>query len=344
MSETKVNTIFELKKLKPHILHHAECFFRVFATNIPKLMRHKANFVKIWFIFCLNLASERIFAYLWDVKKTEMSTSIIAISNHKGGVGKTTSTVNIGAGLALTGHKVLLIDMDPQSNMTQSYGISKSDVSVYEVLKGEAEASTVEVFPNLDILPSSLDLSGAEMELINEAGREYLLKDAIAGIKDKYDYILIDCPPSLGLLTINALTAATEVYIPLQAHYLAIKGLTKIIEVIGKVKKRLNKDVEITGVFVTQFDKRKVLHRDVVETIYTYFQEKLFDTRIRDNIALAEAPSQGMDIFHYDNTCKGAEDYKNLVQEIMDRHGEFDDDVEDGSENESNVQATDNQN
>ena len=123
--------------------------------------------------------------------------------NHKGGVGKTTSTVNIGAGLALTGHKVLLIDMDPQSNMTQSYGISKADVSVYEVLKGEAEARTVEAFPNLDILPSSLDLSGAEMELINEAGREYLLKDAIAGIKDKYDYILIDCPPSLGLLTIN---------------------------------------------------------------------------------------------------------------------------------------------
>ncbi|MCR5455560.1 MAG: AAA family ATPase [Bacteroidales bacterium] len=273
-----------------------------------------------------------------------MSTSIIAISNHKGGVGKTTSTVNIGAGLALTGHKVLLIDMDPQSNMTQSYGISKTDVSVYEVLKGEAEASTVEVFPNLDILPSSLDLSGAEMELINEAGREYILKDAISAIKDQYDYILIDCPPSLGLLTINALTAATEVYIPLQAHYLAIKGLTKIIEVIGKVKKRLNKDIEITGVFVTQFDKRKVLHRDVVETIYTYFQEKLFDTRIRDNIALAEAPSQGMDIFHYDHTCKGAEDYQNLVQEIMERHGEVietrnisnDDSENEGSTDDSN--------
>ena len=281
--------------------------------------------------------------YLWNENFTKMSTSIIAISNHKGGVGKTTSTVNIGAGLALTGHKVLLIDMDPQSNMTQSYGISNAEVSVYEVLKGEAEARTMEAFPNLDILPSSLDLSGAEMELINEAGREYLLKDAIAGIKDKYDYILIDCPPSLGLLTINALTAATEVYIPLQAHYLAIKGLTKIIDVIGKVKKRLNKDVEITGVFVTQFDKRKVLHRDVVETIYTYFQEKLFNSRIRDNIALAEAPSQGMDIFHYDNTCKGAEDYKNLVEEIMERHGEFDDEEEDDN-GKSNEQATDNQN
>ncbi|MCQ2252301.1 MAG: AAA family ATPase [Bacteroidales bacterium] len=251
-----------------------------------------------------------------------MSTSIIAVSNHKGGVGKTTSTVNIGAGLALTGHKVLLIDMDPQANMTQSFGINKSDVTVYEVLKGEAEVKTVEVFENLEILPSTLDLSGAEMELINEAGREYILHEAIASIQDKYDYILIDCPPSLGLLTINALTAANEVYIPLQAHYLAIKGLTKIIEVIGKVKKRLNKNIEITGVFVTQFDKRKVLHRDVVETIYTYFQEKLFDARIRDNIALAEAPSQGLDIFHYDRDSKGAEDYKNLVREILARHGE----------------------
>lgn len=254
-----------------------------------------------------------------------MNTSIIAVSNHKGGVGKTTSTVNIGAGLALTGHKVLLIDMDPQANMTQSFGITKSDVSVYEVLKGESEVKTVQVFDNLEILPSTLDLSGAEMELINEAGREYILNEAIAGIKDNYDYILIDCPPSLGLLTINALTAATEVYIPLQAHYLAIKGLTKIIEVIGKVKKRLNKQIEITGVFVTQFDKRKVLHRDVVETIYTYFQGKLFDTRIRDNIALAEAPSQGMDIFHYDRASKGAEDYKELVKEIIERHMQDDD-------------------
>jgi chromosome partitioning protein len=130
----------------------------------------------------------------------------------------------------------------------------------------------------------------------------------------------------LGLLTINALTAATEVYIPLQAHYLAIKGLTKIIEVIGKVKKRLNKKIEITGVFVTQFDKRKVLHRDVVDTIYTYFQEKLFNTKIRENIALAEAPSQGYDIFHYDPESKGAEDYKKLCKEIIERHMSEDDD------------------
>lgn len=246
--------------------------------------------------------------------------SIIAISNHKGGVGKTTSAVNIGAGLAMAGKKVLLIDMDPQANLTQSYGITKADVSVYEVLKGEAEPKPLHMFDNLDILPSTLDLSGAEMELSNEAGREYILHEAISKIVDDYDYVIIDCPPSLGLLTINALTAATEVYIPLQAHYLAIKGLTKIVEVIGKVKKRLNKRVEITGVFVTQFDKRKVLHRDVVDTIHTYFQEKLFDTRVRDNISLAEAPSQGLDIFRYDPICNGSEDYRALCEEIIKRH------------------------
>ncbi|MBQ3690036.1 MAG: ParA family protein [Bacteroidales bacterium] len=262
-----------------------------------------------------------------------MDTTIIAVSNHKGGVGKTTSVVNIGAGLALIGYKVLLIDMDPQANMTQSFGINKAKVSVYEVLKGEAEVETVEVFENLEILPSTLDLSGAEMELINEAGREYILAEAINDVAKKYDYVFIDCPPSLGLLTINALTAANEVYIPLQAHYLAIKGLTKIIEVIGKVKKRLNKKIEITGVFVTQFDKRKVLHRDVVDTIYTYFQEKLFDTKIRENIALAEAPSQGMDIFHYDAQSKGAEDYKKLCKEIIERH--LDDADEDEQEENS---------
>ena len=246
----------------------------------------------------------------------------IAISNHKGGEGKTTSTVNIGAGLAMAGKKVLLIDMDPQANLTQSYGITKSDVSVYEVLTGEAKPMMVNIFENLDVLPSTLDLSGAEMELSNETGREYILREAIAEVSQNYDYILIDCPPSLGLLTINALTAADEVFIPLQAHYLAIKGLTKIVEVIGKVQKRLNKNVQITGVFVTQFDKRKVLHRDVVETIYTYFQEKLFNTRIRDNIALAEAPSQGLDIFRYDPECKGAEDYRSLCQEIIERHSQ----------------------
>lgn len=244
----------------------------------------------------------------------------IAVSNHKGGVGKTTSVVNIGAGLANMKKKVLLIDLDPQANLTQSFGINNAKNTIYETLKGEKPLSWIPINKYLEVVPSTLDLSGAEMELSSEAGREYILDEALNPVKDKYEYILIDCPPSLGLLTINALTTSNEVFIPLQAHYLAIKGLTKIIEVINKVKKRLNKEIEITGVFVTQFDKRKVLHRDVVETIKTYFDEKLFQTKIRDNIALAEAPSQGMDIFSYNNNCNGAEDYLNLCKEIIKRH------------------------
>ncbi len=245
---------------------------------------------------------------------------VIACSNHKGGVGKTTSVVNIGAGLARLRKKVLLVDMDPQANLTQSYGVSNPEFTVYEGLKGEHELVPINADKNLDIIPSSLDLSGAEMELSSEAGREYIFTELIEPLVENYDYILIDCPPSLGLLTINALTAADELFIPLQPHYLAIKGLTKIIEVKDKVKKRLNKKIEITGVFITQYDKRKILHRDVVDTINTYFQDKVFKTKIRDNIALAEAPSQGTDIFRYNPRSYGADDYMDLCKEIVKRH------------------------
>jgi len=244
---------------------------------------------------------------------------IIACSNHKGGVGKTTSVVNIGAGLAKLKRKVLLIDLDPQANLTQSYGINKPDYTIYEALKGEHELKPITINKYLDIVASTLDLSGAEMELSSEAGREYIFTELIDPIKDNYEYIFIDCPPSLGLLTINALTASDQLYIPLQPHYLAIKGLTKIIEVKDKVKKRLNKKLEITGVFVTQYDKRKILHRDVVDTINTYFQDKVFDTKVRDNIALAEAPSMGLDIFRYNPKSYGAEDYMKLCKEILKR-------------------------
>jgi len=245
---------------------------------------------------------------------------IIACSNHKGGVGKTTSVVNIGAGLARLKKKVLLVDMDPQANLTQSFGIKNPEFTIYEALKGEHELVPINADTNLDVIASTLDLSGAEMELSSEAGREYIFTELLDPLIDKYDYILIDCPPSLGLLTINALTAADELFIPLQPHYLAIKGLTKIIEVKDKVKKRLNRKIEISGVFVTQYDKRKILHRDVVDTINTYFQDKVFKTKIRDNIALAEAPSQGTDIFRYNPKCFGADDYMELCKEIVKRH------------------------
>jgi len=244
---------------------------------------------------------------------------VIACSNHKGGVGKTTSVVNIGAGLAKLKKKILLIDLDPQANLTQSFGINKPEYTIYEALKGEHGLEPITIDKYLDVVASTLDLSGAEMELSSEAGREYIFTELLDPIRDNYDYILIDCPPSLGLLTINALTASDELYIPLQPHYLAIKGLTKIIEVKDKVRKRLNKKLEITGVFVTQFDKRKILHRDVVDTINTYFQDKVFDIKIRDNIALAEAPSMGLDIFRYNPKSYGAEDYMKLCKEILKR-------------------------
>jgi chromosome partitioning protein len=244
---------------------------------------------------------------------------VIAFSNHKGGVGKTTSVVNVGAGLCNLGRRILLIDIDPQENLTQSFGVKENDFSIYEAMRGDTPLRPVSIAENLDIIPSKLELSGAEFELSSEAGREFILNELIAPLRDKYDYILIDCPPSLGLLTINALTCADEIFIPLQAHYLAIKGLTKITEVIDKVKKRLNKKLTIGGVIITQYDKRKVLHRDVADTIHTFFREKVFDAVIRDNIALAEAPSSGQDIFKYNPKSYGAEDYNELCKEILKR-------------------------
>jgi chromosome partitioning protein len=244
---------------------------------------------------------------------------IIAISNHKGGVGKTTTTVNLGAGLAKLNKKILLVDLDPQANLTQCYGITKPESTLYEVLKGEMEVKPIEINENLFVAPSSLDLAGAEMELTSEAGREYLLEEILNPIKDQFDYIFVDCPPSLGLLTLNAFTCADEVIIPIQAHFLAIKGLTKIIEVINKVKRRINKNLEISGVVITLYDKRKVLHRDIEETINTYFQEKVFKAKIRQNIALAEAPAQGEDIFRYNITSSGADDYWELCKEFLER-------------------------
>lgn len=246
--------------------------------------------------------------------------TIIAISNHKGGVGKTTTTVNLGAGLAREGKKVLLIDLDPQANLSQCFGITKPETTIYDSLKNQTEIVTMKVIENLEVAPSSLDLAGAEIELNSETGREYLLKEALEPIKDNYEYIIIDCPPSLGLLTLNAFTCANEVIIPIQAHFLAIKGLAKIIEVINKIKKRINPTIEITGVVITLYDKRKILHRDIEETIMTYFGEKVYETKVRQNIALAEAPARGQDIFRYAISSQGADDYYDLTLEFLKRH------------------------
>jgi chromosome partitioning protein len=244
-------------------------------------------------------------------------SKVISISNHKGGVGKTTSAINIGAGLNRLGKKVLLIDLDPQANLSQSLGLINQDKNIYGAIRGEYKLQPVEVLKGLSVVPSTLDLSGAEVELSGEAGREYILKELIDPIKKHYDYVIIDSPPSLGLLTINSFTASDEIYIPLQAQYLAVQGLTKLVEVIEKIKKRLNKGLKIGGVFITQYDSRKILNRDVVDTIKGHFKNDVFKTMIRDNVALAEAPTQGTDIFRYQIKSKGAEDYLALCKEII---------------------------
>jgi len=247
-------------------------------------------------------------------------SKVISISNHKGGVGKTTSAINIGAGLNKLGKNILLIDLDPQANLSQSLGLIEPERNIYGALRGQYKLQPIEILKGLDVIPSTLDLSGAEVELSGEPGREYILRELIEPIRASYDFIIIDSPPSLGLLTINSFTASDEILIPLQAQYLALQGLAKLIEVVDKIKGRLNKGLKIGGVFITQYDSRKVLNRDVVSTIEAHFKENVFKTKIRDNIALAEAPSQGLDIFRYNSKTYGAEDYLSLSKEILKRN------------------------
>jgi chromosome partitioning protein len=252
-------------------------------------------------------------------KKGNRMGKIISISNHKGGVGKTTSAINIGAGLNKLGKKVLLIDLDPQANLSQSLGLVNQEKNIYGALKGEYKLEPITVLKGLDLIPSTLDLSGAEIELSSEPGREYILKELIENVRGSYDFVIIDSPPSLGLLTINAFTAADEIIIPLQAQFLAMQGLAKLVEVVEKIKSRLNKGLKVGGVFITQYDGRKVLNRDVFETINTHFESEVYKTKVRDNIALAEAPAQGLDIFRYNAKSNGAEDYLALSKEILKR-------------------------
>ncbi len=242
---------------------------------------------------------------------------IISVSNHKGGVGKTTSVVNIGAGLASSGRKVLLIDLDPQANMTISYGLAESENHIYEAHSNGKGLKPITVRNNIDIIPASTNLSEAEVELKVEEGKGNPISELIAPIKDNYDYIIIDCPPSLGLLTLSAFAASTEVIIPIQPHFLAVKGLAKIIEVVNNIKATINKKVEISAVFVTMYDKRRILHKDVLDTIIMYFDDRVFNTKIRSNIALAEAPATGQDIFEYDKNSNGAFDYGKIVKEVI---------------------------
>lgn len=247
--------------------------------------------------------------------------SVIAVINQKGGVGKTTSVLNLGAGLARLDKRVLVIDLDPQAHLTYSMGVQahELDLTIYNVLKGEA--SLEETFLERDgllLVPSNQDLSGAEMEFAMEAGREFLLRESLSSLKG-FDYVLLDCPPSLGLLSLNALTSAHEVYIALQTEFLALQGLTSLLETVEKTRQRLNHRLKITGIIATRYDSRKVLNQEVAEKIREHFGEKVFSTFIRDNISLAEAPSFGRNIFEYKPGSRGAKDYMSLCKEILQR-------------------------
>lgn len=246
-------------------------------------------------------------------------SNIISISNHKGGVGKTTSTINIGAALSRQGKKVLLLDLDPQANLSQSLGLIDAHRTICGAFKGLYGLGPVAIDKRLEAIPSSLDLSGVEVEISRQPGREYILKNLLDPLRGRYDYILIDSPPSLGLLTINGLIASDRVYIPLQAEYLALGGLTKLMEVITAISEGPNKDLDLGGVFITRYDQRKVLNREVAAIIENHFKERVFKTKIRDNIALAEAPARGLDIFRYQPKSYGAQDYKALCKEIIKR-------------------------
>ena len=242
---------------------------------------------------------------------------IIAIANHKGGVGKTTSVVNIGAALARRGKKTLLIDLDAQQNLTFFFLKDEAEVSVYDALTGKAALPIINVKENLDLTPSSIDLARAELDLSGRIAREQILKNLLADVAGNYDYILLDCPPSLGIVTYNAFVAATDVFIPLTAEALPYKGLTMLEDVVGEIR-QLNRGLSISGVIVQRYNNRN-LNNIVVEQIKERYGSKVFDTKIRENIALAETPLEGVDIFEYAPSSNGAKDYESLTDEIVNK-------------------------
>ena len=252
---------------------------------------------------------------------------IIAVANQKGGVGKSTTAINLSACLAEKGQKVLTIDIDPQGNTTSGLGVDKNAVenTLYELLLGESEVKDTiikEVIENVDLIASNINLSGAEIELIGVDEKEYILKKVTDRVRDNYDYIIMDCPPSLNMLTINALTAATSVLVPIQCEYYALEGLSQLIHTIDLIKERLNPKLEIEGVVFTMYDARTNLSLQVVENVKENLDKNIYKTIIPRNVRLAEAPSYGMPINMYDSRSAGAEAYRYLAEEVIEKEDE----------------------
>ena len=252
---------------------------------------------------------------------------IIAVANQKGGVGKTTTAINLSSCLAEKGKKVLAVDMDPQGNMTSGLGVDKNSVenTIYDLIIGESSIDEVlrkDIMKNLDIIPANIDLSEAEIELIDVEDKEYIVRNVIKDIKDNYDYIIIDCPPSLSMLTINAMTTATSVLVPIQCEYYALEGLSQLIHTVDLVRDRLNPELEIEGVVFTMYDARTNLSLQVVENVKDNLHQNIYKTIIPRNIRLAEAPSYGVPINEYDPKSAGSESYMRLAEEVINREND----------------------